>query len=54
MGWTYHNPVAVTFGNGYLMVASDGGVFNVSNRAFYGSLGSHPPSVPIVSIAAYG
>jgi hypothetical protein len=45
---------AVPFGNGYLMVASDGGVFNFSNRAFYGSLGSHPPSIPIVSIAAYG
>jgi hypothetical protein len=44
----------VAYGNGYLMAASDGGVFNFSNRAFYGSLGSHPPSVPIVSIAAYG
>jgi subtilisin family serine protease len=45
---------AVPFGNGYLMVASDGGVFNFSNRAFFGSLGSHPPALPIVSIAAYG
>ena len=44
----------VSFGNGYLMVASDGGIFNFSNKPFYGSLGSHPPPIPIVSVAAYG
>jgi FG-GAP repeat protein len=44
----------VTFGNGYLMVAADGGIFNFSNKPFYGSLGNHPPSVPIVAVAAYG
>ena len=44
----------VSFGNGYLMVASDGGIFNFSNKPFYGSLGSHPPSIPIVSVAAFG
>jgi ribosomal protein L24E len=44
----------VSFGNGYLMVASDGGIFNFSNKAFYGSLGANPPSIPIVSVAAFG
>src|SRR3712207_8932665 len=34
----------VRFGNGYLMAASDGGIFNFSNRPFLGSLGSAPPS----------
>ena len=32
----------VAFGNGYLMVASDGGVFDFSNKAFVGSLGEQP------------
>jgi hypothetical protein len=41
----------VAYGNGYLMVASDGGVFTFSNKAFVGSLGSNPPSAPIVGIA---
>ena len=43
----------VPFGNGYLMVVSDGGVFNFSNKPFYGSLGAHPPSAPIIGIAAF-
>lgn len=43
----------VPFGNGYLMVAPDGGVFNFSNKPFYGSLGSNPPSAPIIGIAAF-
>ena len=30
---------AVSFGNGYLMVGADGGVFNFSNREFAGSWG---------------
>jgi hypothetical protein len=42
----------VPYGNGYLMVAEDGGVFNFSNLPFSGSLGSNPPTNPIVSIAA--
>ena len=29
----------VAFGNGYLMVASDGGIFNFSDKPFLGSLG---------------
>jgi hypothetical protein len=44
----------VAFGNGYLMVASDGGIFNFSNKPFFGSLGGHPPALPIVAVAAFG
>ncbi|MDQ1507477.1 MAG: hypothetical protein QOD57_5204 [Actinomycetota bacterium] len=41
----------VAFGDAYLMVGEDGGIFNFSSRPFYGSLGAHPPSSPIVSVA---
>jgi len=43
----------VAFGNGYLMAAADGGVFNFSNRAFAGSLAAHPPTAPIIGLAAF-
>ncbi|MGH9035302.1 MAG: TolB family protein, partial [Acidimicrobiia bacterium] len=33
----------VPFGNGYLMVGEDGGIFNFSNLPFLGSLGDKPP-----------
>jgi hypothetical protein len=33
------------------MVASDGGVFNFSDKPFAGSLGSNPPANPIVALA---
>jgi hypothetical protein len=33
----------VGFGIGYLMVGSDGGIFNFSDKPFRGSLGSNPP-----------
>ncbi len=42
----------VPFGNGYLMVAEDGGIFNFSNLPFLGSLGDKPPIEPVVSVAA--
>ena len=42
----------VPFGDGYLMVGEDGGVFNFSSRQFLGSLGGRPPASPVVSIAA--
>ncbi|MDQ3944371.1 MAG: hypothetical protein M3357_04325 [Actinomycetota bacterium] len=42
----------VPFGNGYLMVAEDGGIFNFSNLPFLGSLGDRPPVEPVVSVAA--
>jgi hypothetical protein len=41
----------VRFGNGYLMVAEDGGIFNFSDKPFFGSLGGNPPARPIVSVA---
>jgi hypothetical protein len=41
----------VAFGDGYLMVGEDGGIFNFSDRKFYGSLGANPPPSPIVSVA---
>jgi type VII secretion-associated serine protease mycosin len=44
----------VSFGSGYLMVAADGGIFNFSNKPYYGSLGGDPPAIPIASVAAYG
>ena len=42
----------VRFGNGYLMVGEDGGIFNFSDREFLGSLGAAPPARPVVSVAA--
>jgi hypothetical protein len=41
----------VAFGDAYLMVGEDGGIFNFSDRPFYGSLGANPPPSPIVSVA---
>ncbi|MGQ0823525.1 MAG: hypothetical protein ACT4OX_00605 [Actinomycetota bacterium] len=53
-GVRLNRPVAgmVAFGNGYLMVGEDGGIFNFSDRVFLGSLGSMPPSSPVVSVTA--
>jgi len=42
----------VPYGNGYLMVGEDGGVFDFSDLAFVGSLGANPPPHPIASVAA--
>jgi hypothetical protein len=42
----------VRFGDGYLMVGEDGGIFNFSDRSFSGSLGDRPPARPVVSVAA--
>ena len=41
----------VRFGDGYLMVGEDGGIFNFSTQKFHGSLGARPPARPIVSVA---
>ena len=41
----------VRYGNGYLMVAADGGIFNFSDKPFAGSLGANPPAKPIVFAA---
>ena len=56
MGGTHLNqPVngLVALGDGYLMGAADGGVFNFSNQPFVGSLADNPPSAPIIGIAAF-
>jgi hypothetical protein len=42
----------VPYGAGYMMVGEDGGIFNFSDKPFDGSLGSTPPSRPIVSVSA--
>jgi subtilisin family serine protease len=42
----------VPFGDGYLMVGEDGGIFNFSDRPFLGSLGANPPASPVVAVAA--
>ncbi|HEV7865456.1 MAG TPA: metallophosphoesterase, partial [Acidimicrobiia bacterium] len=34
----------VRFGDGYLMVGEDGGIFDFSTQPFSGSLGGHPPA----------
>jgi hypothetical protein len=55
MGGTRLNrPVTgmVRYGDGYLMVGEDGGIFNFSSPPFSGSLGDRPPAHPIVSVAA--
>jgi hypothetical protein len=43
----------VPYGDGYLMVAEDGGVFNFSNQPFLGSTGNNPPANPMVSITVF-
>ena len=40
------------YGNGYIMVAADGGVFTFSNKAFRGSVAGSPPAHAIVALAA--
>jgi hypothetical protein len=35
------------------MVASDGGVFDFSDRPFVGSLADTPPTAPIIGLAAF-
>jgi hypothetical protein len=44
----------VRYGDGYLMVGADGGIFNFSHSPFAGSLGDNPPVRPIVSVSATG
>ncbi len=53
-GVRLNRPVSgmVPYGNGYLMVAEDGGVVNFSDRPFSGSLGANPPAHPVISVGA--
>jgi hypothetical protein len=44
----------VAYGDGYIMVASDGGIFDFSSKPFLGSLGANPPANPIVGVAVVG
>jgi hypothetical protein len=55
-GQRLNKPVTgmVRFGDGYLMVGEDGGIFSFSDQPFFGSLGDRPPVRPIVSVAAFG
>jgi myo-inositol-hexaphosphate 3-phosphohydrolase len=41
----------VRYGDGYLMVGEDGGIFSFSTKKFVGSLGDNPPAKPITSVA---
>ena len=41
----------VPFGDGYLMMAEDGGIFDFSSFPFFGSLGDRTIPYPIVSVA---
>ncbi|HVF76643.1 MAG TPA: Ig-like domain-containing protein [Acidimicrobiales bacterium] len=44
---------AVTTGNGYWFVASDGGIFSYGDAGFHGSEGGKPLNKPIVGMAAH-
>ena len=39
-------------GGGYWLVASDGGVFAFGNAQFFGSMGGHRISEPVVAVVA--
>jgi len=39
-------------GHGYLLVASDGGVFTFGDARFHGSLGDRPPAARVVAVSA--
>jgi hypothetical protein len=49
-----NKPIAgmVRYGDGYLMVGSDGGIFDFSNKPFLGSLAGKSLPAPIVSVAS--
>jgi hypothetical protein len=52
-GKALNKPVSgmVRYGDGYLMVGADGGIFNFSSSPFAGSLGDQPPNSPVVAVA---
>jgi ribosomal protein L24E len=43
--------VATPSGNGYYMVASDGGIFAFGDAAFHGSMGAQHLNAPVVGLA---
>ncbi|MEO1064917.1 MAG: glycoside hydrolase family 9 protein [Actinomycetota bacterium] len=44
---------AAAFADAYLLVATDGGIFNFSEAPFFGSLGASPPDTPVLAVAAF-
>ena len=51
-GTSLNQPIIAieAYGDGYLLLGTDGGVFNFSDRDFAGSLGSNPPSSPVIAV----
>ena len=45
---------ATPSGNGYWLVATDGGIFSYGDAAFDGSTGSLRLAMPVVGMASYG
>nr|HMS24541.1 hypothetical protein [Acidimicrobiia bacterium] len=43
---------ATASGNGYWLVAADGGIFSFGDAQYYGSMGGHRLNRPIVGMAA--
>jgi hypothetical protein len=41
-------------GQGYWLVASDGGMFAFSDAQFFGSLGNQPPASPVTAMESTG
>ena len=39
-------------GNGYWLVAADGGIFNYGDAVFFGSTGGKPLNKPVVGMAS--
>ena len=46
--------VPTASGNGYWLVASDGGIFTFGDAAFRGSMGATPLNRPVVGMVRYG
>lgn len=55
-GQALNRPVIgmVSYGDGYLMVANDGGVFDFSDQPFEGSLAANPLATPALAVATVG
>ena len=45
---------AVRYGDGYLMIGADGGVFPFAHAPTYGGLGGFPIAAPVTSVAGIG
>ena len=47
-------PVATPSGNGYYMVAADGGIFTFGDAVFAASMGGSHLNKPVIGMVAYG